>query len=217
MPSRLIQRWAAATRCVIALSVATRIAATATAGVIPKQIAAPPEDVHAGVVSWPSPADAGVRSTSAMLPIRLKAIDGVASWRAQIPIADASFVRGAVIAPDASDWRLSLTPPDRPTQTLRAGLQRNDLWVESIGLGLVAPAAAAPAFTLTNAPAGSWMFEITTNAQADVDRSTHGYLVLESDERHALHTHLTTYDLLVGRPVGLLARLMPGSPVCIEA
>src|SRR5512140_1624046 len=73
--------------------------------VSPKQVAAPPSEFVTGKLNLPDPAQAGIRSQWAMLPVELQpAADGSWTWAQAVPIDNAQDFALLVLSPDRQAW-----------------------------------------------------------------------------------------------------------------
>ncbi|MEZ4644773.1 MAG: choice-of-anchor X domain-containing protein [Chloroflexota bacterium] len=163
-----------------------------------KQIAAPPADVLDGSLNLPDPAQVGVRSRSAMIPVSLTpAADGQLSWSGEFAL-DGDNISLALFAPDAQNWHLAVQAPGSELVALDQAAS------ESVSLGIEDASYPGELYSFAGYEAGSWTIEITAGAQVAAETAVDGYLVLSSDSPYQLYTHLSTHALLAGNEVGLV-------------
>ena len=170
-------------------SIAAAPAPTSSPASTFKQIAAPPADF--AQLQMPEPAQAGVHSRSALIPVTLSQNGaGQWVWTGKLPVDDGERVALMLFAPDGETWNLSLQQPNgrfaaaTSTQEGEFGLAEQSFpgqayIFEGIGTGphLVQVAAAAP-------------------------KNTSGYLLISSQSTIQLYTHLSSYNLRVGERSG---------------
>ena len=170
---------------------------------LPKQLAAPPEDILSGLVRLPDPSATPDVSRLAILPVTLeRAPDGLLSWSAEIPIDDASRVRFALLRPpgEALDWTVTSPPAaDGASRAPMAGVER-------ASLELADGPRDAEVRSFVGAPRGIWSVRITPTGANPPDGAQ---LIVAIDSPHALQTHLTTLRLVAGRPIGIVAAMRP--------
>ena len=190
--------------------------APALGQVIPKQIAAPPDQILAGSFDLPEPALTGTASGAAMLPITFSAQKGSFIWRTEAPIDDASLVQILAFGPNSETWQLSVVPPDGIERSLQQGAQTPGIFAEQTGLEIGRTWQPAASYTLLNQAAGRWSITVRSERQPE-PRDTHGYLFVKTASSLQVYTHLSSHDLLVGRPLGLVTTLMDSKAAPIRA
>jgi hypothetical protein len=179
---------------IVTESWATPAAATAA---LTKQIAAPPGDF--AILALPEPAQTGIRSQTAMIPVRLEpARDGSWRWSGDLYLDSGNDVQLMLFAPDDAAWRLVLISPSGEQLDL-GGAQRQ---VDSLGLG--EESYEGERYKLARLAPGVWQAQITAAASTSIE-GPDGYLLLANESPYHLYAHLSHHELLVGREVGLVA------------
>ena len=188
-----------------------------------KQIAAPASEIASGRVALPDPAEHGVESPSAMLPIRFAVEGDRLVWRGVVPIDDGRDVRlmvlglGEGVGDEAGDgggdgaWRVRVASPGRGAMTLRGEVAADLVLADRGDVGLVGVDRDATRYRLLDRAAGVW--EVVVEADVGDARvgdgadGLAGYLLVRTARPEVLHTTLTTYRLVVGERVGLATRM----------
>lgn len=148
----------------------------------------------------PKAEDTGIRSKSAMLPVRFSA----GKWAADLPVESTEDLRVTLLAPDSPTWQVNLVQ-DGKTTSLRQARTNIELRRGEVGLdGVKFPAEV---FTIANAKAGTWRVEIEGPASAKQDGETAGFLVLTPKSPFQLYSNLDTHQTLTGKPIGLQTRI----------
>lgn len=168
-----------------------------------KQLAGPPADILSGIMRLPDPADAGIRSHAAMLPIYLTpAGSGGWAWQSELPVDSAGNLSLVLFTPEGAAWDISVQPPggtQQPLANLAGGGQPTSF-------GINAWQYPGVFYMLPNAPAGIYQLQITTSASPrQSDNLPHGYIAVTGDSPYRLYTHLSSYNLLTGQQVGLVS------------
>lgn len=156
-----------------------------------KQIAAPPADF--AQLAMPDPAQAGVHSRSALIPVTL-AQNGAGqwAWTGRLPVDDGTRVALMLFAPDGETWHLSLQTPD--------GRFAAAATTEEGEFGLAEQSFPGRLYTFEGVDTGPHLVRIA----AASPKNTSGYLLISSQSSIQLYTHLSSYDLRVGEQVGLV-------------
>ncbi|MCA9936105.1 MAG: conditioned medium factor [Ardenticatenaceae bacterium] len=190
---------------VLAILLSMLIVATGTAapqadavqGTAVKQIAAPPSEVLDGSLNLPDPAQLGVRSHSAMLPITLEpAENGQATWSGEVAMSGDNMSL-AFFAPDAQNWQLAVQTPGSGKL---ASLDRAN--GQTVTMGMESASFDGELYTFAGYAPGNWRVQVTTDGVQET--AVAGYLVASSDSPYQLYTHLSTHHLLTGSEVGLV-------------
>ncbi len=166
-----------------------------------KHLAGPASEVYSGMMALPNPAQLGVRSHSAMLPVHLQQQEGAFQWQALVPVDTADGVSFVLLSPQAENWRIDVkTPGERSRwspleKTPGVNVEKR---VESFGYdGLAYPSIVY--HIASRAPQGQWLVQITSSQAGD------GYLIVGAESSYRLYAHLADYNLAVGERVGLVA------------
>lgn len=186
---------------VAANSLAASPNAAAPAG---KQIAAPPADM--GQQQLPDPMANGMRSHAAMVPIQLSQTEeGTWQWVETLPVDGRDQLSLMLLAPANAGWQLAVQTPGQDLASLTdktAGVTH-----QAASLGLGNTQYPGDVYTFATPPTGLWTMQVSATSTA-AQAGASGYLVISTDSPYQLYTHLTTYTLLVGREIGLAARLI---------
>lgn len=196
-----MRTWITAALLAIAL-----LGSSAVGQVIPKQIAAPPNEMLRGDFDLPDPAKTGISSAGAMLPIRFAQENGSFVWRGRVPIDDAASVRLLALGPGSDRWRIEVATPNGARRALGRGLLAPGVVSERGSVRIRGAPRDATTHTLQGQPAGEWEIEIGSDAPP-IAGDVHGYLMVRSSSPRRIYTHLTTHDLLTGRVVGINTRI----------
>ena len=165
-----------------------------------KQIAAPPSATELNTL--PNPAEQGVRSDSAMLPVQLTADGhGRFSWQETIVIDGERETTFLLLGPENNDWQLSVQMPNEP---MRMVDQIVGVSSRMSYMGMGNTQFPGNRYTFSAPESGEWVVKISSDSAKS---GAQGYLVVDSDSPYTLYSHLTTYDLLVGNEIGLTTGL----------
>lgn len=192
-----------------ALSAAALLAASLTAAALPaKRLASPPEDLLSGKLALPSPADAGVRSHSALLPVRFEdKAGGPRRFEVTFPVDGSERFSLMLLSPQGG-WEASV---QSPLARDLGKLAHAGATVAPGEIGLGEQKVAGDVYTFDHPANGTWRLSISTDrpaAKADsveAPEAPDGYLLLSVDSPVRLYAHLASYDLVAGRSVGLVA------------
>ena len=98
-------------------------AAEEPAAVFTKQVAGPGSDVLDGRSQLPNPAEMGVRSRTAMIPVTFsQAADGSWQWQDSLLVDSRSEMSFMVLSPDAAHWELAVQTPSGESMRLGQGI-----------------------------------------------------------------------------------------------
>ncbi len=150
----------------------------------------------------PEAATLGIRSKTAMLPIRLQQDGrGNAVWSADVPVDSTGELKLTLLAPNSQDWLIRAS-----TGEGQMDLRHNSL-VESQSGAVEFDGVSFPAevFTLTNAKKGKLKVEIVVAGRRVQADETTGYLVVSSDSPYRLYSYLNTQRTLTGKPLEFVA------------
>lgn len=146
----------------------------------------------------PDPADSGVKSKTAMLPVAARG----GAQKFQIPIENTGDFRLMLLAPDGENWTIKIALPNEDFINPRAAVSPNvEISEDFYGLG--DEQFPAEVFTLKGAAAGVVRVEINTNRSA-----TGGFLVAASESPLRLYSYVNTFEIVRGGSVGLIASLL---------
>lgn len=167
-----------------------------TQSVATKQIAAAPADILDGSLRLPDPAQVGVRSRSAMIPVKLAPLaNGQWGWSGEFAL-DGDTISLGLFAPDAPNWDLTVQAPNGRSLALDRTAS------QSVSVGIEGANYDGDLYTFSGYKAGDWSIQITTANAAET--AVAGYVVLASDSPYQLYTHLSTHALLAGNEIGLV-------------
>jgi hypothetical protein len=165
-----------------------------------KQIAAPPADFAS--LRLPNPADLGIRSRSALIPVELsQTAGGQWQWSGQLRVDEGQGLSIMVLAPEGGQWAVTLTSPGGQQVALNSpaeGIQR-----QTTTFSLGDAGHPADLYTFERAENGVWAAQL--EAVAGSNSTPDGYLLVASQSPYQLYAHLSSHELLAGRPVGLVA------------
>ncbi len=172
--------------------------APAPATPLTKQVAAPPDDM--AQLQLPDPAQSGVRSGAAMIPVHLEERrDGVWQWRGVLP-ADGSEFSLLALAPEPGQWTVALKTSDGRKLTPQItdgalGLAEGDSYQGDL-------------LTVDNVKSGPLSVVVTSAAPNSFNGTEpDGYLVATSNSPYHAYAHLSSYNLVAGQDIGLAAYL----------
>jgi len=182
-------------------------AVQAAGALLAKQVAAPPSDIEAGIVRLPHAGEVGIRSHSAMVPVRVApGPDGVWSWTGEIAVDDPDEVSMMFLAPEASNWRATVARPgEAPVRiedlSWRAGVRHEQAW-----LGAGDAAVPGELWRIENPATGTWRVRIETGGPTADGVRPDGYVLVSSKSPYRVFSNLATYHLVPGESVGLVTR-----------
>lgn len=170
-----------------------------------KQIAAPPSDF--ANLQLPNPADLGIRSHSAFIPVQLSQIAaGQWRWTGELRVDDGRNLSLIVLAPQAGQWTLTLTSPGKQTVALNGAVEAAGITHQSTTYSFGEAGHPADLYTFAQAETGLWNVQVDAPAaRAGSAPGPDGYLLVASQSPYQLYAHLNTHQLLTGRSIGLVA------------
>jgi hypothetical protein len=164
-----------------------------------KQVAAPPENIAAGFVTLPEPDQLGVRSTTALLPIRPDARDPARAEPIRFTAGDRRPAAVVVISDDAWTARLDdasgrplFAGTHDPAADARAGAAPDAHRVDA-DLPALLGGVAATRLDLGRI-AGGHTLDLS---------AARGFVLIDPGADVSLYTHPTTLERVAGRPFGL--------------
>ncbi len=170
-----------------------------------KQLAGTAEEIPS--MRLPNPADLGVKSKTAMLPV--SAERGV--QRYEIPIENTADFRLLLIAPTSEKWSVKIALPNEDFINLRGTISPNiEITKDFYGLG--DERFPAEVFTIKDVAMGMLRVEINTNRTA-----TGGFLVAGSESTLRLYSYVNTLETIRGSSVGLVASIFDDNDATIFA
>lgn len=177
------------------------VAASASAQIVARDVSAPPSDILSGRVRLPDPASTAVRSSASALPVRFEQQpDGRFHAQFELAVEREGEWSLAVLSPAAANWRVLAAPVGgvlRPIDEL-ATLART---IQLAGDDL--PGWVIDRRELAGAPAGRWNVRIEALRASDV---VDGWLFARASRAVELEAHLSSFELVRGEPVAVLAR-----------
>ena len=170
-------------------------------------IAAGPQEIAAGHLRLPDPAQASIASRSMMLPITLEAgADGSWQWRSDIAIDDPTEVKLAVISPFTADWEWTIhaagATPLRVTPKFGPGLANP----EDASIAVGNRRFPAKIVAIEHGKAGRWSVQLQASHKPS-HSGPDGYLLVSSRSPYRLQSQLLHYRLLLGQEIGFSAQL----------
>ncbi|MEW5987681.1 MAG: choice-of-anchor X domain-containing protein [Chloroflexota bacterium] len=199
---------------VLLLAAGRSQARPATAVPRAKQLAGPAEEFLSGRMRLPDPAHVGERSKAAVLPVRLTpAAEGGWAWQGDFLVDEGESLLLSVLPAADADWQIAVRPPGQAYQVLSGAVPPAGASHVESGLGLGTKPLAAEAYTIENPLPGRWEVRVTAGRRPPAAHHsslvTHhpsrpdGYLAVSTGSPYRLFSHLNSYELVVGRPVGL--------------
>lgn len=164
---------------------------------VPKQLAGPPSEFEQ--MRLPAPEATAIRSTSAMLPVRLESTRDGWQWQQSIPI-DGNDARMVLFSGSDASWQLQLAEPGR-SALIDAGNMATELADGGLGLGNERFSGAG--FRFESGPAGTWSARIV----ADRPMVTEGMLLIGSDSPWQLVSWQDGHNRWVGETISMKAEL----------
>jgi len=163
-----------------------------------KNLAGTREEMDA--MRLPSVETVGIRSKSAMIPVRFQ--NG--KWTADVPVETAEDMRLTLLAPDSQAWQIKLFRDGNETN-----LRDSSLFIErtegEVGLDGVKYPAEVFAFNYTKG--GVWRIEINALNTGKRDGEIAGYLVVTNKSPYQIYTFLDTHQTTVGKSIGINTRV----------
>lgn len=167
---------------------------TATEQPTYKQISAPPTDF--ANLQLPNPADHGVRSYSAMLPVTFEG--KTKTWNGEIAIDSAESATLLAIPPAGANWDIQLVSPTGRSLDLSQKISTRAVTYNTGDFGMGDNKYPAQRFALNEAEVGTYRISITADTRGPAD----GYLfVANKSSDTLLYTHMADNALLTGSPV----------------
>lgn len=174
--------------------------------VFTKQVAGPASDVLDGRSQLPNPAEMGVRSRTAMIPVTFsQAADGSWQWQDSLLVDSNSEMSFMVLSPDAADWELALQTPAGETMRLGQGIDQAGVVQRTGEIGLEQQSFTGDIYTFARPERGAWQMTVRTAVAPRTANAPSGYLLLSNDSPYQIYTHLSSYNLWTGSQVGLVA------------
>ena len=145
----------------------------------------------------PNPADLGLKSKTAMLPIF--ANRGVQSF--SIPVENAADFRLMLLSPTSEKWSVRVALPNEDFVNLR-GANSSNIEITKDFYGLGDERFPAEVITFKGLTSGSIRVEINTNRA-----SNGGFLVAASESSLRLYSYINTLETVRNNSIGLTATL----------
>ncbi len=181
---------------------------------VPRQVAAGPEDILSGLVRLPEPRATAVWSQSALLRLRFEAQPskpGVWLARAQLPLAGLGRLSLLPLAPSASQWEVELIDPSGTVRSLEQLRNAGRAQQMEGRLDELLPGFQARRTDLQMPrEAGRWELKIQLGTSTQRTVAPEAYLLLKelgegSEPSAVLESWLATHALVAGDPIGVLA------------
>lgn len=193
---------------VVACILAVAGGAFAAQGIMAKQVAAPPSDIASGMVRLPRAGEIGIRSHSAMVPVRLAPdADGNWTWDGVLPVDSDEAVSLMLLSPEAAAWDAEVTEPGARPQRLedlswRGGVRHEQAWI-----GAEESAVPGELWRIERPRRGEWRLHIRAASSETGGLRPEGYVLLSSKSPYRVFSSLATYHLVPGEQVGLVTRV----------
>lgn len=200
---------------VLALAMAGRPAAGAgvedsggpvggSSNLLAKQIAAPPADFAS--LRLPNPADLGIRSRSALIPVELSpgpaGAGGQWRWSGEVRVDEGQGLSVMVLAPEGDQWAVTLTGPSGQRVALNGATDAaGGVQHQATRFSLGEVGHPADLYTFEWAESGIWTAQV--EAAAGQTSNPDGYLIVASQSPYQLYSHLSNHQLLTGHWIGL--------------
>ncbi|MCB8927697.1 MAG: conditioned medium factor [Ardenticatenaceae bacterium] len=174
--------------------------------VFTKQVAGPGSEVLDGRSALPNPAEMGVRSRTAMIPVTFsKAADGSWQWQDSLAVDSSSEMSVMVLSPDAAQWELALYTPEGQTMRLRQGVDQAGVVQRTGQLGLEQQSFSGDIYTFAQPTRGEWQVTVRTAVAPSSADAPSGYLLVSNESSYQIYAHLSSYNLWTNNQIGLLA------------
>jgi hypothetical protein len=184
----------------------------------PKQVAAPASDILAGVVRLPEPHEAPVSSRAAMLPVELAwQEEGGWAFEGVLPLERAGPLSIALLSPEASRWRVVVTPPGGAPMPLAAPVGVGAVERRSQVLDGELSGWVVDRHDLERAAPGLWSLRVEVPGAPRDLRPWGGWILAAGESALRIEAWTSTALLLADERVGVNARLAGGEePVAVE-
>ncbi len=172
---------------------------------IPKQLAGPPAEFLSGVMRQTDPADVGVRSRSALLPVQLtQDNDGAWQWRGDAWVDWDGVLSLMVFSPEGQTWELDLRGPAAKKAVPAAELL-TEYRFDTLGMG--ENQAPGVKYRFDELTPGRWTLSIRAPEPSPKPQTEQadGFVLIGGAGSYRLYSHLTTRRMLVGAEVGVIA------------
>lgn len=150
----------------------------------------------------PNPAETGLRSKAAMLPIRS------GSQTLEIPVESAENFRVMILAKNSQSLDVKVTLPSG--ESFNPRFEANLVERETSTYGLDGEQFPAEVFSFKNTPTGILRFEINAPKTSLRDSETIGYAVASSDSPYRLYSYINTLQTVKNRNIGIVSSLFDG-------
>jgi len=195
----------------------------AAAGNMTKSVSAPPEDILSGTLRMPAAGEIGIRSHSAMIPVKLEAVDAGVNWEKSFPVDSEEEVSLMLLAPNSSDWMISIREAGSATRRIEDFSLQDRVVHEQSFLGEADSAVPGEMWKVAHPAVGRWNIRISSKRARLSGGPVQGYLLVSSKSPYRIFSSLATYHLVPGEQVGLVTRLYDsrtethsGAPAAIE-
>ncbi len=189
--------------CLLILSAATLGFGQKTRGAVSndfKQLAGAGDEIYD--MRLPNPAENGLRSKAAMLPIKY------GNQTLEIPVESAENFRVMILAKNSQNLEIKAVLPSGEAFNPRSENALAEREETTYGLG--DENFPAEVFSFRNVPVGILRLEITapkTSLNAD---ETIGYAVASSDSPYRLYSYINTLQTVKNRNIGIVSSLFDG-------
>ena len=154
----------------------------------------------------PNPAELGVRSRTAMIPVTFsKAADGSWQWQDSLLIDSRSEMSIMVLSPDAANWELVVNSPAGQSMRLGQGMDQPGVVQRTGQIGLEQQSFSGDIYTFARPAQGEWSVTVRTAVSPSASSGPSGYLLVSNESPYQIYAHLGSYNLWTGSPVGLVA------------
>jgi hypothetical protein len=162
-----------------------------------KQLAGAAEEIPQ--MRLPNPADLGVKSKTAMLPVAANR----SGQKFEIPIENAADFRLLLLAPTGENWSIKVALPNEDYINLRRDAASRSIEITEDFYELSGERFPAEVFTFKGLATGSIRIEINTSRS-----QSGGFLVAASESPLRLYSYVNTLETVRGGSIGLVASLL---------
>lgn len=162
-----------------------------------KQLAGAADEIYE--MRLPVPSETGLRSKSAMLPIKS------GRQTIEIPVESADNFRVMILAQESRNWDVKTILPNGESLNPRLESIALDRVETTYGFG--SEQFPAEVFAFKNISAGLLRFEINAPKDSLAADETIGYLVASSDSPYRLYSYINTLQTVKNRHIGFISSL----------
>jgi hypothetical protein len=166
-----------------------------------KQLGGAADEISA--MRLPNPADAGIRSKAAMIPLYA----GDDSRQIEIPVDNVKEFKLMLLAPNAAGWKIEAAFAQEDFVNLRGDVFSQKIERTTTDFGIGDNQFPAEVFRFTAAREGVLRVRIDLPDAPATGKKPLGYLVASSESMYRLYSYIDTFETVVGREIGINASL----------